>query len=257
MAEASAELQAPTQSPLEKRVSRAVSGITSNSQSLLDVGVTQEQIDAAVKRIEDKVRREYEDEKKQDVFKKIEKALTDAAQAPEEKALADLNVKLLEENRAKLKKELDLARRDSRNKGETNPTFRDLLFRTNFHGAGNLGPIMFPSTERVLGLSESQNTVMPSREFQGRILKNLGVLEENENMDSLEELPANPTDPNQPYFKPEKGAGESKGVVRNLPTDIPGLKVGVDINSRYPNIFAEIDLEQLEKVANFQPEPQT
>ena len=106
----------------------------------------------------------------------------------------------------------------------------------------------FPSV-RVLELlvtgEGKGTTIEPSDAFRERVLKGLGALEQDQNLNSLTLLPGEKEGYRGPVYRGPVGYE----CAERVPTNISGVDLRVDY--KRPSIFAYMDTPTLQKVVNF------
>jgi len=226
-----------------------------NVADLLAVGISQDAIKAALEHGQAREQAEQAEKQKQNPFILIETALSDSAQTPEDKALANDSKIARTWEMGEFQKKFDEAKVAQVRSGRGELTLSDFLDRdrskTILHAT-----ILRPRGRAILELPGDPNeSVLASEEFQERVLQALGVLKSGETMDALKSLPEKPQNSDDPYSVITQDPMSSQSSDRvleafNLKTNIDGVTADVYHSKLNPIIRVGLDRSAVIKSLN-------
>lgn len=107
--------------PLERELNKARVDLARYEQDMRAVGITEEQIEGTIAKAQERIRKEFEERKRQDPLEIVENALREASQTEDERLIAGAWCRDIDYGRARLmryaKNPQELERED--------PTYRD------------------------------------------------------------------------------------------------------------------------------------
>lgn len=234
-------------SAVDRAIERSLQHITSSREDLLAAGITEEQIQAARSKAEERVRAHFKELERQDPISRIGQALTEVAQTDNDRRLAEWGVQHLQWERERIARKADQRYAAS-----------DLEdYRRTPEGWKSYAVVKALAGE----LTDGKGGVWaknPDLEFSERFLRKMGVLEEGESLKELLQKPypeydkRHPRDhssltPTTPLL--EKPAYQTY-LVTQLPTNIDGIEARVDCYtyavefSISPDVFSKIQPSQ-------------
>lgn len=250
--EISSQIPSPAETPAEVRkaesmltpvqavMTKARSEVLSHEQDLIAAGVTKQQVKDASDKAGERVRLEFEQKEKEDPLRRIEEALENAAETPEERQQAQEEAGFLEEFRSRW---ASWAKREGLRAKYAGKTF-DFKEKVIEGERSNRCPgYVFRRGNDQLYTYTSSFLQHSSVAFKERVLKGLGALEANEHLDDLKLMPKDTDTEYSSVLRTTK-----RESVR-VPTKITGVDVRVHPESQ--TISASIDLPTLQKVVNF------
>lgn len=254
----SSERVIQVKTPLERDLARIGESFDSFKDDLIASGVSEEMIQATREHALARKQAEYKERQGQDPFVLIGNALTEAAQSDEEQALAHFHINGFERDRVDWQKKFHEAKIDYTRSGQGNLDTRGFLRSDSMRresAYGKVGAdIMRPASRKPLGLpGDEAELIIPSEEFQIKILRKLGVLGADETLDALRALPERPSQYDGPYTTLVPTLGEKKFTAMELPTNINGVRVAVHSEPKYPNISASLNNSAFGRVLNNTP----
>lgn len=242
-----APVQTPAQpkelSAADRAVAKALEHIAFAEQDLLVAGVTDEQIQSARVRAEERVRLRFKELESQDPLSLIDIALREAAQTEQEQTLVGFNIR-----DHGYKRQLLVAAAKDPSKIEGGHLLdwrRDADQRATPHVVFPVlvGPYRDPESGEVYA-------EVPSHELQERFLQRLGVLEEGQSLNDLlqRSFPqydkTHSSDPTP--TGPLREVIRSRHFVTQLPTNIDGVQAMIGLSE--PGIEISISPQALPKI---------
>lgn len=207
--------------PLGKEINRARSDLARYGEDMRAAGITAEQIEDAITKAQERIRREFEERERQDPLTVVEKALQEVAQTQDERLITEISCRYIEWHR-------DALRRYAKNPEELARAESDADWRRN-RGTWVRATVLSGQIET----DEGRKLHIPPG-LQERFLRKLGVLEDEERISELFSRNL-PTINSREGFVPqpdgpvrEKDPKTGRDWILRLPTNIPGVDVGTD-----------------------------
>ncbi|QQG44057.1 MAG: hypothetical protein HYW86_04300 [Candidatus Roizmanbacteria bacterium] len=233
-------------SPLERKIAMATRFL-GQMADFTSAGITEEQVIAAAENAKARIRREYEEEARKDALLRVQEALFNSAQTPEERAVAGRSAEVMETQRVNWRNQIEEAKKRLGPDADFNQLVKNVVernLRPTFTSDG--GVLFYAMVDAVW--KDGLPTLRPSEEYRERVLKALGVLDEDQPIDSLVNLPKE----GKPQFFSQ---GNRTGIAKHLPNFIEDTTISVFIDRTYPRIDLLANLSALSKIVNFHPEP--
>lgn len=228
--------------PVQGAMTDSRYAIMSRAQDFKEVGVGPELVEAAAEKSANRAKEEFEAREKQDPINRIFEVLDNCAETPDEKKVVERIKSDLEKMRKKLK---DAAMQEGVLNSDAielaKALCRDHLVEESVFFDGEY------ETKQELDIHfEREHN---EKEFMQRLLKGLGVLKNTGPVKTLEDL-------NNLPLADYSSLGSLRGPFRdlhrenprNLETNIPGIKLDIDISSN--RIWMNVDAGNIKKIVD-------
>lgn len=247
--------------PADRAVNKALKGIGDVNQDLLSAGVTEDQIQAAKTKAEDRIRAEFKELESEDPLSIVEAALEAAATTDEERELVKININTLEWRRGLLARSINtLLQRKGYAQYEINNVVKDATriaeWRRATDGTFTAYAILDTFTPKYSWQDSSRGEVILEADeaFQERFLREIGVLEDDQTLQDIftgnyprhevKEGNNEPATPDGPYRVVKNES--NTGWIAGFPTKIEGVYARIYPHSGQVNLA--ISAQALQKI---------
>lgn len=238
--------------PADRAVRKALKGIDDTHADFLSAGVTEDQIQTAKRKAEDRIRAEFKELESKDPLSIVERALEAATTTDNERELVKLNINTLEWRRGLLARSINtLWQKQNSLQYQINDVVKSATPITEWRRATDgtftayaILDTFSPKYSYQDGDRKGEVVAEADEAFQERFLRNLGVLEDDQTIQDIlkgnypryevKEGRDRPATPDGPY---RMVVGErDTGWIAGFPTKIEGVYAIINPHSREVNL---------------------